>query len=101
MHPMKIKLYIGNEFGIFCCIIITRFYYLTNNFNKINDSKFAGITAIMPIMAAMVWLSEILGKRSFTDSVSKVMKLCDYDGAIYSKFIAYSFIFIECIVFIQ
>ena len=25
---------IGNEFGMFCCIIITQFHILTNNFNR-------------------------------------------------------------------
>ena len=55
-------------------------------------------------MAGMVWLLVVIDfsrECSPIDIVSTTMKLCDYDAATNSKFIAYSLIFIECIVFIQ
>ena len=44
---------------------------------------------------------DVFGKHSPNEIVSKIMKWCDYYAAKTSKFIAYSFILIGCIVFIQ
>ena len=55
-------------------------------------------------MAIMVGLSsDFYAKHSPVHIISKIMKLCDYDAAQNSKFIAHSLIFIihRCIVFIQ
>ena len=62
------------------------------------------MTAVMDIMAknaCKLAVIDFFGERSPTEIVSKIMKLCNYYMAKNSKYIAYSFIFIECLVFIQ
>ena len=52
---------IGNEFGIFCGIIITPFHNLTSNFNRWTLAKYqwqpiCRYSCHMPIMAVIAWL---------------------------------------------
>ena len=70
---------------------------------NLNDSQFAGIAAICPELAVMVWLlavNDFCGEHSPIDSVSNLMELHDYHAEKKSKFIA-NLIVIGCIVFIQ
>ena len=107
-----------NEFGLFCCMIITQFHIFTNTINRSTLTK-KSLTSLIIRPWQPLWaygrnaykfaVIDFLGEHSPTEIVSKIRKLYDYYVAKYSKIIwqnipnsfAYCLIFIGCIVFIQ
>ena len=89
-------------------IFLPQFHNVTNNFNRemlTQNIMRANLNALLPYapngvdychVLIIAQISNYFGECSPIDSVSKIMKLCDYDVAKNSKFITYSLIFMGC-----